>query len=167
MIPDISADYTAVIDDLMESELTSEQCKVYYPAKKVECSNCVPGPFGGSNIYKNGGPAPFDFGICPLCQGKGFKEEETFDTIRLRVHFFKETGEGAKKFEKTIVNNPDFKAQIYGYLTDVPKVNKADYLVLCSAHTNYIAVKCRLQTAPTNWGFGKDRYFTCNLSRYE
>jgi hypothetical protein len=159
--------YKQAVDALLTSELTSESCSVYYPPKKVACNNCVPGPFGGSggNTYRSGGPAPFSFGQCPLCQGKGFKESETSDTIRLRVYFIRQDNRLKTFNEQANINFDQYDAQIIGYTADLPKVNRANYLTLVDQEKGNQTIKVRLITSPVPWGFGKDKYFTAYVAK--
>jgi len=156
------------VDALMASDMTSQICVVVYPPKREECVNCQTGPFGGqgSNIYRSGGPAPFTFGLCPVCQGQNIKETEFTENIRLRV-YFTTSREGfiTTRFVGDPVNNERFDGQIMGNMDDMVKVKKANYILINDKQSGNQIVKCELAGEPVAWGFGRDKYFACKIKR--
>jgi hypothetical protein len=153
--------YKDAVDALLLSELTSEECTVVYPPKNEQCINCFPGPMGsGSNVYRSGGPRPFTFGVCPYCQGDGFKTVSSTDTIRLRVFFASDRSK--KELYAKLGNVPfeRYEAQIIGHMDDLAKVKRADHLILVTQHSGNKRISCKLLGEPNPWGFGKDLYFS-------
>ena len=72
--------------------LFNRTCTVVYPEKRTDCPNCIVNTFGGRavNTYKAGGPVPFNRGVeCPYCGGEGFKNEETTESVELRIYYRK------------------------------------------------------------------------------
>ena len=64
-------------------------CRVYYPPKQISCVNCILDPIGNksANRYLHGGPIPFRNGaLCPVCNGVGYRAEETFSAIVTGKH---------------------------------------------------------------------------------
>ena len=138
-------------------------CKVVYPPKKIACSNCVLDTIGqkSSNRYRHGGPAPFNFGVCPLCGGGGYKEEEHFDSIKLRVYYTPKEWVNVG----VAINVPAGSIQIIGFLTDFLKVNKSIEIEVNSDMAGYIKWRFCKQGGVYPWGFKQDRYFVCFLER--
>lgn len=160
-IPDsIFETYSEVVDYLYSSNEISENCKIYYPFTKQECPNCVYNPYGGgTNIYKPGGPEAFSFGLCPLCNGVGYKEVETTDTIKLRVYW------SPKVWVKMNgVDKPDGKVQIIGKIENLPKVIRANKIEIFSDKTHLTSWMYNLDGEPIFHGFGA-REFVALLKR--
>lgn len=151
--------YYEVCDHLLSSDFFSSECKIYYPAKTINCTNCRTRPIPGisTNIYNNG-PMNFSNGDCPYCEGKGYLSVEQTDNIRLRIYYEK------TKFDKDVINHDAFKAQIIGHMADLPKINRADYLLLETDLEGNYRVKVRLSSPPLSWGFG-DKYFSCYVEK--
>jgi hypothetical protein len=153
--------YKEAVDALMLSELTSEECEIVYPPKHTQCDNCLPGPMGsGGNVYRNGGPRPFAFGLCPYCQGRGFKEEESTETIRLRVHFVTDRSKQELYAKINSINIEVYDAQIIGYMDDLPKIKRASRILLVNQNAGHKRISCKVIGEPNPWGFGKDLYFS-------
>lgn len=163
---ELKALYKETVDALLLSELTSEECEIVYPPKKSQCENCMPGPMGsGSKVYRNGGPRPFSFGICPHCQGRGFLATENSDTIRLRVYFVTDRSK-QEVFSK--IANVDFEkydAQIIGHMDDLPKIRRANYILLVNQNAGHKRIRCKLIGETNPWGFGKDLYFSAYVGQ--
>ena len=61
-------------------------CQVVFGTTKFEdCPNCKFDNIGNrsSGIYEPGGPTPFQFGICPVCNGLGRIPNDTSEAITL------------------------------------------------------------------------------------
>lgn len=137
--------------------------KVVYPPIKEECPNCymtsLPG-VGATNIYKPGGPYSFVGGICPLCNGEGFKEIETSEIIKIRTYFDKKSW---NKVVPTIgIHNGD--ALLIGYLSDMPKLQNMSHIHLASDISGYSQKSYVLSTDIMPWGIKKRRYIYCTVT---
>ena len=154
--------YNSVVDDMINSNF-GVNCKVIYPPTRVFCSNCVYDSIGrkSANKYVHGGPAPFNFGICPICGGSGYKEIESNTTIKLRVYY--ET----KSFIKLagMVDIPDGTVQVIGFLSDVNKIRNANRIILNSDLEGVAGNVYERLTEPVPHGFKRNRYFICMLKR--
>lgn len=158
--------YKEAIDALLLSELTSEECEVVYPPKNEQCINCLPGPMGsGANVYRSGGPRPFTFGVCPYCQGRGFKETESTETIRLRVYFATDRSKQELYSKIASIDFEKYEAQIIGHMDDLPKVKRANYFLLVNQNAGHKRVRVKLIGEPNAWGFGKDLYFSAYVGQ--
>lgn len=155
--------YQEYADSLLISDMTSSQCKLVYPGKREECPNCTFNSFGGTstNVYKSGGPQPFNFGVCPLCGGAGYKEKETTENVRLRIYWSR------RDWRKVgiDVQIPDAEVMTIGYLSDLPKCEQADEIVIPSGQSGYHNWSFELAGEPFPHGFGKDRYFVAFWKR--
>jgi hypothetical protein len=141
-------------DDLIDQ--TGFSCKLYYPPRMESCVNCVVDPIGrkSSNKYLHGGPIPFPFGgICPLCNGAGFHATETYDTITMKCF------ENPTQFIKIAgITHPDAKLLTKGYVTDLPKVLKSDYMI--KGGTEYVEFRYSKIGPPIiNHKLVQNRYF--------
>lgn len=110
--------------------LFTRSATLVYPEKKEDCPNCIMSNMGTRNrsisIYQTGGPFPFERGMpCPYCNGKGYKAEESTDTITLRIYWDR------KSWVKTgaEINIPDMSIQTIAYMADLEKIEKAKYLI--------------------------------------
>ena len=103
---------------------------VIYPEKREECPNCYLDTMGTGtrsvSVYKAGGPAPFGRGMpCPWCDGKGYKAVETQEDIQLRIYWepkqWRDIG--------AAIDLPEGSIQIISKMTDLPKLDRAEYLI--------------------------------------
>jgi hypothetical protein len=109
---------------------------------------------GSTNTYRNGGPAPFTFGLCPLCGGNGYRETEVSDNIQLRIYWNK--ADWIKI--GTTINIADASAMIIGFMADVPKLLNATEIILVREQ-NELNCRSVLLGPPYPHGFGRDTYF--------
>ena len=146
--------------DTLINEL-SKTCRLYYPPKMQECSNCVVDMIGrkSSNIYLHGGPIPFPFGgMCPMCDGAGYKAIEVYHDVNFLVN------ENIKSFYKdglpSNVNLPNGTIQTKGYITDMPKVKRCSHMIKHLALENYQTMNYTLYGEPLSPGnIIQGRYF--------
>lgn len=116
-------------------------CVVVFPAKKVSCPNCIFNPIGNtsSNRYKSGGPIPFTNGqICPFCHGVGYIDQEVTDTVKLNVYWNPKEwlnilpppvfAASARAGQGVPFDYPDAVIQTRGYLVDIDKLMKCEYI---------------------------------------
>ncbi len=104
-------------------------CVLVYPELRQQCVNCLTRTMGvgsSANVYRLGGPIPFQQGRpCPLCNGKGFKLVENTETVKMRVYY------NPKEWVKIAmqIKVPDKMIQTILFLSDMPKVMKAKHLM--------------------------------------
>lgn len=147
--------YNEACEFFLESDYTSRECTIVYPPKRESCVNCVkPVGMSSTNVYRHGGPAPFNFGDCPLCGGNGYKENETTDTVRLRIYWSRQDW---IRIAGSIVS-PDAEAMIIGYMSDLNKIRQASHIILAEDNNEEI-YRAIITGQPKPWGFGKNRYF--------
>lgn len=126
---DVKAIAQQAIDDLIDQ--LGKDCRLIYPPRMVPCANCVFDPVGkkSSNHWLNGGPVPFPGGTaCPLCDGKGLRAEEVFETVRLLVAWNPKNW-----FIKQMPPNlqvADGVIQTKGFLSDAPKMLQAREMIV-------------------------------------
>lgn len=152
--------YYEMCDLFINDNHIGKQCTLYFPPVKSECNNCVVNHFGGisTNVYRNGGPAPFQGG-CPMCGGNGYREEEVSATIRLRVYHEKKSW---VKLSNIVI--PDADVMVIGFATDLPNFVRANEIRLITEQ-NYVDQRYQLSAEPFLHGFGHSRYFIAYLKR--
>lgn len=152
--------YYEMCDLFINDNHIGKQCTLYFPPVKSECNNCVVNHFGGisTNVYRNGGPAPFQ-GSCPVCGGNGYREEEVSASIRLRIYHEKKDW---IKVSNILI--PDAEVMVIGYATDLPNVRRANEIRLISEQAG-VDQRYQLAAEPFLHGFGHNRYFMAFLRR--
>lgn len=160
-IPDgVFQAYEEFADDFINSNF-GVTCELIYPARRIFCANCAFDPIGqkSANRYKSGGPMPFYFGNCPMCAGNGYIEDRATDTIKLRVYY------SPKDWIKVAnsVDTSNASAQVIGFLSDMPKFERADEILTNKPQENYQEWRfTRLGDAMPH-GFKQRRYFVAFL----
>lgn len=152
-----------VVDELIDGEIGSS-CTLYFPAKREECDNCIfdTNTNSSSNIYKTGGPEPFEnYSMCPRCFGKGYKELPVEETIRLRVYW----DESSWKKLGISVADPENACVVIGYMSDLPKLEQANTILLNDNLKNIRKYVCTRDGEASPWGFRRDRYFIQPMRR--
>lgn len=147
--------YYEACDFFLDDDHIGRASTVVYPPKRTACVNCIQ-PVGSNtnNVYRHGGPMPFDFGSCPMCGGGGYKEEENTESIRLRIYWSRADW---IRIAGSIVSD-DAEVMIIGYMADVVKVRQAAHIILAK-NNNEADYRASLVGQPNPWGFGRDRYF--------
>ena len=163
-IPDsIISSHSYIADALIEGK-TGQNCQLVYPVTKNSvCPNCIYSPRQrkSSNIYKTGGPVPFEnHTICPWCGGEGRSSRAVKEIVRLRVYW---TAKDWSIFGP--VENPDTSVMIIGYIHDLPKIEKADRILLNKDLSAYRKWICERTGEAIPWGLEQDRYFAQMLNR--
>lgn len=139
-----------------------QSCRLIYPDKLTPCPNCYQDSSTNrsTNIYKPGGPQSFTIGFCGWCNGDGFLKTEKSDTIRLRIYHDK------KYFTKLPIDIQlqDGDVQVFGFMTDLPKLQMAVSIMLHTDAEGYTRQKYVLYGQPQPHGLGPTRrYFIAYL----
>lgn len=133
-------------------------CTLVYGANREQCPNCIYNSVAktSSGVYKSGGPFPFNGTICPYCAGVGYNMiQQNPDTIKMRVYF------NRKDFLRiempiTITNS---MIQTIGFITDLPKLQKAQEMVANTNVENYSAYRYILAGEILPCGLGPVKNF--------
>lgn len=130
----IPQDNLDTIQEALDDFITNwgKSCTIYYPAIWESCANCGYDEVTGksTNRWKHGGPIPFQAGnICPICSGSGgHRVNQPTGTFRALCEFT------PSKFFYPIQNLdirvPFSYCQTKGYLTDLPALQRADYILV-------------------------------------
>lgn len=159
-IPDGMIDkYNEACDFFINNDIIGANCTLVYPPKKTPCNNCIkPAGMNSVNVYRHGGPMPFNFGSCPLCGGNGYSEVEVTEPIRLRTYFNRSDWIRVA----STINIDDADVMVIGFMADLPKFKRAVQILLVSDQTvaEYRSVSIG---KPAPWGFRGDRYFVAYL----
>ena len=155
--------YNEICDDFINLNF-GQTCRLLYPPKRTACENCVYDTITqrSSGVYKNGGPVSFSFGICPWCDGVGFKETENTDDIKMRVYW-----ERRSWIKINIpINIPDGMIQTIGFMTDVPKIKQAQVVIINPNLSGIQTWSYTLSADPVPHGLGPSkRYFIAYWKR--
>jgi hypothetical protein len=151
--------YYEACDFFLNNDLIGRSCTIVYPPRRTSCANCTVRLIGSNshNTYRNGGPAPFSFGSCPLCGGNGYKEVEVTDTIRLRIYWNR-----ADWIKVGGISIDNANVMVIGSIIDVPKISRAIELHLATSQTE-AKYRATLVGKPVPHGFGRNRYFVAYL----
>ena len=86
---------------------------------------------------------PFFSGVCPLCNGQGYKAVEVSDEVVLLIN------EDPKSFQSFgNVDIPQGTIQTKGFIADLPKVLKCAYLIKDINIKPYIEYRYKLASEP-------------------
>lgn len=152
--------YYETVDWMLTNDHISEVCKVFYQSVQDKCPNCVYNNGLPTNLYNGTGPYPFSFGLCPLCNGQGYKEVEQTESFRLRVYW------NQKDWRKIVgkIEYPDCKCMVLGSVNNLSKLTKANKIQIFTNSGNYNTWYFKLLGEPFLHGFGS-RYFGAYLDR--
>jgi len=143
---------------------TGQNCQIIYPiTKNSVCPNCIYSPRQkkSSNIYKATGPIPFEnHTTCPWCGGVGRSSRAIKETIRFRVYW---TQKDWSIFGP--VENPDSSAMVIGHIYHLPKLEKADRILLNKGLSSYKEWVFERKGEAIPWGLAQDKYFAQMLER--
>lgn len=147
-------------------------CLLEYTQEDTECPNCFFDPITkrSTNIYKSGGPISFtNYTTCPHCGGAGRSSiAPTTESIRLRVYWNKSKwGDLASdaKDSNPLMGYPDADCRIIGYMTDLPKIERAAFILIQSAQEATRRWRCVREGEAAPHGFTGNRYFQQMLKR--
>jgi hypothetical protein len=154
-----------VFDDMIEQY--GDDCKLTYAATEEVCPNCIVNPKTGESTgrYKEDGPVPFELGeVCPVCDGRGrIQGTGSYDIIKLTIDWnpkpYMNIGSGTGAEGDRLVRVAGGMVFTRGFLTDLPKVLKADYIIF-DVNNQYQTNQFKLYGDPFPLGgFVKRRYF--------
>lgn len=148
--------YNNTISDLITNNV-GVPCTLIYGSNRVQCPNCIYNSIAktSSNIYNNIGPQPFTNIICPYCNGIGFKIQEQTEDIFLRVYF---TKKDFLKIDLPIIST-DGLIQTIGFISDMPKLQKAKEIIANINVKNYSIYRYQLAAEIIPWGLGQTKKF--------
>tara|TARA_Y100000592_G_scaffold100649_1_gene181730 strand:+ start:6789 stop:8276 length:1488 start_codon:yes stop_codon:yes gene_type:complete len=151
------------VDGLIEGPL-GQDCRLIYPVTKNSlCPNCIYSPRKktSSGIYKTGGPIPFPkHSTCPWCGGSGKSSRAIEETVRFRVYWSPKDWAISGPVE-----DPGTSVMIIGNMTDLPKLEKSDKVMLNKDIAAFKRWICERSGEAVPWGLAQDRYFSQMLRR--
>lgn len=148
----LKSKYNEIASDMIDSYF-GKPCKLYFGTSKNVCPNCNFNPITkkSSNIYKSGGPNPFDGTICPHCDGEGFTYLETTETIKLRIY---PSRKNWIKVDIPIAIQAG-AIQTIGHIADLPKCRSAKYVTMNTETSGLLNCNYVLAGEPTIHGLDK------------
>jgi hypothetical protein len=152
-----------IADAIIDGE-TGHDCTIYYPSKPTECDNCLldPRTRRSTNIYKAGGPIPFEnYTVCPRCGGAGRSQVQTSENIKLRIYWEpKDWIDIGVKFDVAFGI-----CMTIGYMSDLPKIEKAETILLNADLQGIRRWTCKRAGEAVPHGFRQERYFIQYMER--
>lgn len=166
-IPSAFFDTHEWVSDALLDSIVGYDCTLIYPPSFTECPNCLFDPSTGrsSRIYKDGGPVPFtNYTICPWCSDDGRLTVNHEETVQFRIYT---QSSSWIKFPglTNLIEHPEGYAQIIGYLTDLPKVQRCIEIILYAHVENIQRIRCKTAGEAVPHGFRKNRYFIQMVQR--
>jgi hypothetical protein len=159
---DVRALATQIFDDVITE--FGKVCRLVYPPKMIPCSNCSYDPVGkkSSGFWKDGTRIR---GVCPYCGGNYYRAEEVYEDIQFSTEV------NPKQFEKfpfeIPLKDPAGILQIKGYMVDLPKVMKSEYIIHDVNMKPYIEQRYKMYGEPISpSNIVKNRYFICLFERF-
>ena len=163
-IPDSIVQESEFVADALLEGPTGHNCELIYPVtKNASCPNCIYSPRQrkSSNIYKAGGPVPFkNHTICPWCGGVGRSSRPVTEDIRLRIYWNQKDW-----INKMPLEVGQSMVMVIGFMTDLPKVEKCDRILLNKDVESYRSWMCEREGEAVPHGLSQDRYFMQMLRR--
>jgi len=162
-IPDSVIDAHEWVSDAFIDSL-GKTCILVYPPKITECPNCYYDPRSGrsSGVYRSGGPVSFaNNTTCPWCGGEGRSSDNVTEDIKLRIYWTPKEWQNIG----VPIDAADEMAQIIGYMSDLPKVEKATEIILNKDVQGIKQYRCQREGEAVPWGFRQTRYFVQFVKR--
>ncbi len=152
-LPSDSMEFAKGMFDDMLNDWSGKRCRLVYKITEQVCPNCIINPRTqeSTNRYKTGGPIPFPNGqICPVCDGRGrIASTGLSDIIKMSIDWspkaWLNTSIGANAPDK--VRLPGGLVTTRGFLSDLPKILQADY-VLLDIDSQYLTNQFKLYGEP-------------------
>lgn len=155
--------YNQTTSDMISSNF-GVPCTLVYGSNRIECPNCLYNPVGKSSTgqYKSGGPIPFTNVVCPYCAGVGYSIVDHIETIKMRVYW--KRGDFMRVEVPITITNSSI--QSIGYITDLPKIQRAQEIIANNTIQGYVAYRYVLAGEPLPFGLGSDKkYFVAFWNR--
>ncbi len=153
--------FDALINELGKS------CKLFLKSHTpTVCPNCIFNSSLGKStgIYNGTGPISFSGGLCPVCHGLGFLPNTVDNTKTVTLLIDWEPNH--YQILDEVIKEPNQIIYTKGYVTDMPYIIQADYLVIDYVNAVYENNRYEL------WGevalpgnIIKNRYFECFWKR--
>lgn len=147
--------YQNVIDAVIRD--LGKTITLVYPPKQMACVDCNADSIGAktSNRYVTGMPVPtFKTVGCEYCGGTGYKSVEVTENLKVNIYWtqkdFIKTGVG--------VDLPDGTIAIRAFLTDLPKLERCDSILVHNDIVGYGQIRFQRIKKPVLQGLGIDRY---------
>lgn len=156
LIPQYILDlYDTTVSDFNNNNF-GVNCKLFYGTNRTVCTNCIFNEAlnASTNIYLTGGPIPFTNGLCPYCDGVGFKDTQATETIKLRVYHER------KSFIRMEipVNVIDGAIQTIGSIEYLNKCKRCNHMIANSDLEIYNQYKFVLASDPAPFGLTKKEF---------
>lgn len=170
-VPSDSLTFAQSVFDDMLNNWDGKPCQLFYAETQQVCPNCIINPATrvSTNRYNGTGPQPFPTGqTCPVCNGRGFIiNTAKSDTITMAVDWTPKPWMNVGPAGGTVLRVPGGMVTSRGFVTDLPKVIRADYAFLDTSNTT-ITNRFKLYGKPFVSGATvTNRYFMAIWQRAE
>lgn len=161
--PDLRKVAEDAISDMIDQ--LGKECLLLYPSVEQPCPNCIYDPTTkrSTGIYKTGGPTPFqNKTICPVCRGNGRLPYESATTVTLLCQW------NPRQYQNLggNVQAPYSIVRTKGFLSDLPKVQRAKRMIIELPVTPLIRATFDLASEPVDAGnIVPGKFFTCIWKR--
>lgn len=153
---DMRETINSCFDDLLDPTVFGKLCRLTFPPIFETCVNCV------GNVWRSGGPMPFQQGVCPQCGGAGQRATENTADIYMSVSFG-----GALGINNRVWSNlnregtrlPETLIQTRGFATDLMRVRQCDSMTLIEPGHPMMSWRFTLTNEPFD-------YFSITQARY-
>lgn len=133
-------------------------CRLIFPSIFEACENCV------GNVWKTGGPMPFQQGMCPQCGGAGRRATENTHDIKLTIDWGGAFGTNNRVWSPQIrdpnVRMPDTLLQTRGFATELMRVRQCESMTVIEPGHPMMNWNFKLANEPYDYfGIVQARYF--------
>ncbi len=148
---------TEAFDDLLSPDVFGKLCRLTYPSVFEACANCI------GNVWKTGGPMPYQQGMCPLCGGAGQRASVNTADIYLSIDWGGSFGVNNRVWSSLIRDGntrlPDTLLQTRGFGSDLMKVRQCDSMTVIEPGNPMMTWNFKLANEPYD-------YFAITQARY-
>jgi len=154
--------FNNAIDTILEQGSLTVKCKLIYSSSIIEaslCNNCIFDSISllSSNIYNNTGPQPFpEFGVCPVCLGKGTIESKNKEEIIPLAVIF--DSKYFLNYNSKSINITTGMVQTLCKMEIINKIRNADEIIFDTNIENYGNYVYQRYGDPEPCGLGDNRY---------
>ena len=150
--------YNSAIDALLAQTALTVPCTLKYASTQIFCNNCVFDSVSNrsSNIYNDIGPNYFPtYSICPVCNGIGYTNEDSKETLYLAVIF---DSKYFLNWNSKTLNIPDGAVQTISKINTIGKIKNANSIVFDTNLSNYSLYEYIRDGEPNPCGLGDHNY---------
>lgn len=153
--------FNNAIDSLISQNGLSVPCILHYDKNMIKrelCYNCLYDPISQRSANRHNGTGPIYFpreSMCPVCNGYGYIDNATQETIYLAVIF---DSKYWLNWGSKTVNISDGMVQSLCKIDLLPKINNCSFMVIDNSISNYGGNQYTRAGQSEPAGLGNNRY---------